>query len=95
MFLGFIPHKKGRKKLFDEIAGNSRTVAFYESPHRIVKTLKSLVEVLVEEREVVIARELTKIHEQTLRGSAEEVLKYFEEHPDKVKGEFVVIVGAK
>jgi len=95
LFLGFIPHKKGRKKLFQEIAENKRTVAFYESPHRILKTLKSLEEVLDENREVVIARELTKIHEQTIRGSASEINKYFESHPDKVKGEFVVIVSGK
>lgn len=95
LFLGFIPHKKGRKKLFEEIAENKRTVAFYESPHRILKTLKSLTEFLDEKREVVIARELTKIHEQTIRGSANECLNYFEEHKDKVRGEFVVIVSGR
>ncbi len=95
LFLGFLPHKKGRKTLFEEIAQNKRTVAFYESPHRIQKTLKRLEESLDEKREVVVARELTKIHEQTIRGSAREVGLYFESHPEKVKGEFVVIVSAR
>jgi len=94
LFLGFIPHKKGRKKLFEEISETKRTVAFYESPHRILKTLNSLEEVLDDTRSVVVARELTKIHEQTIRGSASEIKEYFNNNPDKVRGEFVVMVGA-
>ena len=94
LFLGFLPHKKGREKLFTEISETKRTVAFYESTHRIIKTLSKLAEILGDEREVAVARELTKIHEQTVRGTAREVLEYFENNLDKVKGEFVVIVGA-
>jgi 16S rRNA (cytidine1402-2'-O)-methyltransferase len=94
-FLGFLPHKKGRQTLFGEIAGSERTMIFYESPHRIIKCLTSLKEVLSPERKVVIARELTKIYEQIVSGTAEEVLKYFETNTDKVRGEFVVLVSGK
>jgi 16S rRNA (cytidine1402-2'-O)-methyltransferase len=93
LFLGFLPHKKGRETLFKEIAASSRTVVFYESPHRILKALSSLVSALPESRVVAVSRELTKIHEEVVRGSAPQVLAYFKEHPDKVRGEFVVTVG--
>lgn len=93
VFLGFLPHKKGRETKFKEIAESDKTVVFYESPHRISKTLTSLEEVLAEDRKVVVARELTKMHEQILRGSASEIKHFFDENPDKVKGEFVVIVA--
>lgn len=95
LFLGFLPHKKGREKLFKEIAEAKRTVVLYESPHRILKTLKSLKEHLKPERKIVIARELTKIYEQIISSTADELLSYFEQNPDKVKGEFVVIVEGK
>ncbi len=94
VFLGFLPHKKGRQTLFKEIAAQERTVVFYESPHRIEKALASLAEVLPEERKVVVARELTKLHESVVEGSAEEVQAYFAEHQSEVRGEFVVIVAA-
>ncbi len=98
-FYGFLPHKKGRETLFKEIAkyqGSTsilKTAVFYESPHRIMKTLESLVKYLPEDRKVVIARELTKVFEETISGSATEVLNYFKINPDKVRGEFVVIVS--
>ena len=92
-FLGFLPHKKGRQTLFKEIAQSERTMVFYESPHRIMKTLESLNGVLPVGKKVVIARELTKVFEQVVRGSAEEVLKYFQNNTDKVRGEFVVMVS--
>jgi len=94
LFLGFLPHKKGRETLFKEIAQTKRTVAFYESPHRIIKALESLNSHLGD-RKIVIAREITKIHEQTITGTAEELLQYFKEHPDKIRGEFVVMVEGK
>lgn len=94
-FLGFLPHKKGRETLFKEIAASSRAVALYESPHRIEKTLVSLVEHLGLERQVVVGRELTKMFEQFVSGTPAEVKKYFETHPDKVRGEFVVVIGGK
>lgn len=102
LFLGFLPHKKGRETLFKEVAASKRTVIFYESPHRILKTLKSLQkhlgstrqnpEVEPKEKMVTVCRELTKIHEEVISGTPEELLKYFETNPDKVRGEFVALV---
>lgn len=95
IFLGFLPHKKGRETLFKEIAESERTMVFYESVHRIEKTLLSLSLVLDEKREISIARELTKLHEQVVRGTAKYVLDYFTKNQDKIRGEFVVIVEGK
>jgi len=67
---------------------------FYESPHRLVKALESLVE-YNPDRYVVVAKELTKIHEQVVRGTSQEVLNYFTENEDRVRGEFVVLTGEK
>ena len=93
-FLGFLPHKKGRETLFKEISEMKRTVVFYESPHRIMKTLDSLKK-YVGERKIVIARELSKIYEQIISGTPSEVEKYFLDNQDKVRGEFVVLVSEK
>jgi len=90
VFLGFLPHKKGRETLFKEIAVSERAMIFYESPHRILKTLESL-EKHSPQKKVTIARELTKVFEQIISGTASELLKYFEANRDKVRGEFVVI----
>ena len=92
-FLGFLPHKKGRQTLFAEIAASERTMVFYESPHRIEKALASLVEVLPEGRRVIVLRELTKLYESLVEGSAVEVAAHFAAHHDEVRGEFVVIVA--
>lgn len=94
VFLGFLPHKKGRETLFKEIANTDRTVVFYESPHRILKTLESLKK-NIGDRKVVIARELTKIYEEILSGTAEGLLGIFAKNTEKVRGEFVVMVSAK
>ena len=94
IFIGFLPHKKGRQTAFKDIAVSSKTVVFYESPHRIMKALQSLAETLQTERTVVVLRELTKIHESVVRGSAEEVFEYFTKHPQHVRGEFMVCVSA-
>ncbi|MEK7459785.1 MAG: 16S rRNA (cytidine(1402)-2'-O)-methyltransferase, partial [Patescibacteria group bacterium] len=91
-FLGFLPHKKGRETLFKEIALSKRTIVFYESPHRILKTLESLQK-YVPNRKVCIARELTKIYEEFKIGSPVELLKYFNENKEKQKGEFVVLIS--
>lgn len=91
-FYGFLPHKKGRETLFKKIAESDITSVFYESVHRIEKTLESLSLVLDESRVVVIARELTKIHEEVIRGTTKEVKNYFENNKDHMRGEFVVIV---
>lgn len=93
-FLGFLPHKKGRQTLFQEIADSRRTMVFYESPHRIEKALASLGEVLEEDRKVIVLRELTKMYESFVEGTAEEVAAHFAANQDQVRGEFVVIVTA-
>ena len=100
VFLGFLPHKKGRETLFKEIAESKRTIVFYESVHRIEKTLQALAVSLqplanTKPRQVAIARELTKIHEEVIRGTTIEVKKYFELNKDHIRGEFVVIVGGR
>ena len=93
-FLGFLPHKKGRETLFKEIALSERAMVFYESPHRILKTLESLKLYLHDsEKTVIIGRELTKVYEEVLEGSPEELLVHFKDNPEKVRGEFVVLVG--
>jgi 16S rRNA (cytidine1402-2'-O)-methyltransferase len=95
IFLGFLPQKKGRQKIFEEIKSERKTVVFYESPYRVVKTLKKLTEVLDSERTVVVCRELTKRFEEVVRGSTKEVASYFLSNPSKVKGEFVVLVSGE
>ena len=92
MFKGFVPHKKGRETFFQEIAAAEQTVVFYESVHRILKTLTSLAQ-YAPEKHVVIAREITKMFEQVISGTAGELLEYFDNNPSTVRGEFVVIVG--
>jgi 16S rRNA (cytidine1402-2'-O)-methyltransferase len=91
-FLGFLPHKKGRETLFKEIAASSRVMAFYESTHRIEKALESLEKFCGKERQVIIGRELTKIYEEFVRGTTVEVRAHFAQNPDRVRGEFVVII---
>lgn len=94
-FYGFMPHKKGRETLFKTIAHSDHTSVFYESVHRIEKTLDSLTTTLDDKRLVVIARELTKLHEEVVRGTAIEVKEYFINNKDHIRGEFVVIVEGK
>jgi 16S rRNA (cytidine1402-2'-O)-methyltransferase len=94
VFLGFLPHKKGRETLFNEIAQSKRVVVFYESTHRILKTVASLDKVMPDAH-IMIAREITKQFEQFLRGTPQEIFDYYTDHPDKHKGEFVVIVDPK
>jgi len=122
-FIGFLPHKKGRETKISEILSSDRTYVFYESPHRVMKTLEKLVNTPVgmqnakvtslrskelrhgkeiqnegasygikHNRKVAVARELTKIFEQFISGTPEEVYNYFLNHPDKVRGEFVIMI---
>lgn len=91
-FLGFLPHKKGRETIFKEIAESERTMAFYESPHRILKTLESLDKFCPNKR-VCVARELTKIYEEFKTGSAKEILEYLTQNSEKQRGEFTVLVA--
>ncbi|MBL7155339.1 MAG: 16S rRNA (cytidine(1402)-2'-O)-methyltransferase [Candidatus Portnoybacteria bacterium] len=93
IFLGFPPTKKKRKKFFQEIVQAKYTVVFYESPHRIVKTLIQLNGVLTKVRKIVVCRELTKKFETIYRGQIEQVIEQITK--DKIKGEFVVIVEKK
>jgi 16S rRNA (cytidine1402-2'-O)-methyltransferase len=89
-FLGFLPHKKGRQTALKGIAASDIPVVLYESPHRILKLLEEL-ETLKTVR-IIIARELTKIHEEVVSGTPAELLSHFALHPDTVRGEFVVII---
>ena len=91
-FLGFMPHKKGRETLFKEISEAKRTIVFYESPHRILKTLESLNK-FCPNKKVCIARELTKIYEEFKTGTPSELLDYLTKNPVKQKGEFTVLVS--
>ena len=91
-FLGFLPHKKGRETLFKEMAQADRAMVFYESPHRILKTLESLSK-FCPKKKVCVARELTKIYEEFQTGTPHFLLKYFKQNPQKQKGEFTVIVA--
>lgn len=91
LFLGFPPRKKGRETFFRNLAQSEYPVVYFESPHRVIKNLE-LLQKLQENKKVILGRELTKMFEEIIRGTAEEVLQYFREHPDKVRGEFVIIV---
>lgn len=91
VFLGFVPQKKGRQTFFNTLGDYGMPIICYEAPHRILKTLESLA-VLASMPQVTIGRELTKLHEEVVTGTAAEVRAYFEAHPDHVRGEFVVIV---
>ncbi|MCB9811676.1 16S rRNA (cytidine(1402)-2'-O)-methyltransferase [Candidatus Nomurabacteria bacterium] len=96
-FLGFVPQKKGRETFFKALAEYDYPVIFFESTHRIMKTLHALSETYGENstiyRTIMVARELTKMHEEMVLGTPEEVLTYFESSPEKQRGEFVVIVA--
>ncbi len=91
VFEGFLPDKKGRQTRFLALAEEVRTMIFYVSPHKLNKTLAEFVQYFGQERQVSVSRELSKLHEETVRGTATDVLKHFETKP--VKGEIVVVVG--
>ena len=91
VFEGFLPVKKGRKTRLEQLKIEYRTMIFYESPHRLLKTLSQFVETFGPTRRISVSRELTKMYEETQRGTAEEVLSVFQGR-DAVKGEFVVVV---
>ncbi|MFA4818068.1 MAG: 16S rRNA (cytidine(1402)-2'-O)-methyltransferase [Parcubacteria group bacterium] len=91
VFLGFPPHKKGRETFFKEVIAEKYPVIYYESPHRVIKNLE-LLKSLGGEKNIILGRELTKMFEEIVRGNVDEVLKYFQENPGKVKGEFTIIV---
>ena len=93
VFEGFLPVKKGRQTRLKLLAEEERTMVFYESPHRIIKTLAQFLEYFSEERKVSVSREISKMFEETIRGTTSEVLHYFEQK--KPKGEFVIVVEGK
>lgn len=90
-FEGFLPQKKGRVSRLTELSTEERTIIFYESPYRIVKLLTQIAEIFGNERECAVCREISKLHEEIVRGSVEEVLAHFSTH--EPKGEFVVVVA--
>lgn len=92
-FEGFLPQKKGRNKRLQQLAEESRTMIFYESPFRVVKTLEQFAALFGEDRSVAVSRELTKKFEQTVRGSLAEAIGHFRQHPPK--GEFVIVVAGR
>ena len=93
VFEGFLPVKKGRQTRFLALAEETRTIIFYESPHKLLKTLKDIGQYFGAERQVSVSRELTKLHEETVRGTATEVLAHFTKKPPK--GEIVMVVAGK
>lgn len=90
VFDGFLPHKKGKQTRIKALVNENRTTIFYESPHRLRNTLQMMFEILGPDRKICVCRELTKMFEETFRGTTEEVLKHFSEK--EVKGEIVIIV---
>jgi 16S rRNA (cytidine1402-2'-O)-methyltransferase len=94
-FFGFPPMKKGRAGFFKQITELDHTAVIYESPHRFMKTLAELQEAAEESRIVFIARELTKMHEEGKYGTLTEIIGYYTSNPDKMRGEFVIVVKGK
>lgn len=92
-FEGFLPQKKGRQSRIKALADEQRTMVFYESPYRVVKLLEQLAEVFGNERRVSACREISKVHEESVRGTLAEVIAHFKEH--EPRGEFVVVVAGK
>ncbi|MGS2725789.1 16S rRNA (cytidine(1402)-2'-O)-methyltransferase [Psychroserpens sp. BH13MA-6] len=93
VFEGFLPVKKGRQTRLKLLAEESRTMIFYESPHKLLKTLTNFCEYFGEDRLVSVSRELTKLYEETIRGTAQEVLQHYTEKPPK--GEIVIVVAGQ
>ena len=92
-FEGFLPQKKGRKTHLESLADEMRTMIFYESPYRVVKTLSQFAEVFGADRQVSCCREISKVHEESVRGTLAEVINHFEE--TEPRGEFVIVVAGK
>jgi 16S rRNA (cytidine1402-2'-O)-methyltransferase len=93
VFEGFLPHKKGRTKRLTALKDERRTMVFYESPYRLLKTLEQFIEFFGPERKVVVAKEISKIHEQYIRGTLAEILEYFKQ--TQIRGEYVIILAGK
>jgi len=93
IFEGFLPHKKGRKTRIENLKEEDRTIIFYESPHRLLKTLKQLAEAMGEDRMASVSRELTKLFEETITDTLTGLIEHFEKTPPK--GEIVLVLNAK
>jgi len=93
VFEGFLPHKKGRKTRIDNLVEEVRTMVFYESPHRLMKTLEQLSLAFGSDRQACVSRELTKLHEENVRGTLAELIEYYQTNP--LKGEIVLTVAGK
>ena len=93
IFEGFLPAKKGRQTRLKFLAQESRTMIFYESPYKLLKTLSNFIDYFGEDREVAVSRELTKLFEETIRGTVKKVLEYYANKPPK--GEIVIVVKGK
>lgn len=92
-FEGFLPQKKGRQTRINSLAEETRTMVFYESPYRVLRTLTQLGEVLGNDRQAAVSREISKVHEETLRGTIGELINHFTE--TEPRGEFVIVVAGK
>jgi len=90
-FEGFLPHKKGRQTRLQNLVSEERTMIFYESPHRLLKALQQFADYFGSDRQVCVSRELTKIYEENIRGTLQEVIAFYSEKP--VKGEIVIILA--
>lgn len=93
VFEGFLPHKKGRKTRIENLLEETRTMIFYESPHRLMKTLTQFSEVFGEDRLACVSRELTKVYEENIQGTLAELILYYQERP--IKGEIVLTLAGK
>ena len=92
-FEGFLPQKKGRQTKLQSLVDEERTMVFYESPYRVLKTLQQFCEVFGPERQVSCCREISKVHEESVRGTLQEVIAHFQEH--EPRGEFVIVLAGK
>ncbi len=92
-FEGFLPQKKGRQTKIQSLADEERTMVFYESPYRVLKTLQQFAEVMGPDRQVSVCREISKVHEESVRGTLQEVIVHFTEH--EPRGEFVIVLAGK
>ena len=94
-FEGFLPHKKGRQTHLKSLVEESRTMIFYESPHRLMKSLEQFSEYFGADRQASVSRELTKVFEETVRGSLAEIIQHYQERPNTIKGEIVIVLSGK
>lgn len=92
VFEGFLPQKKGRMTRLQQLAAEQRTVVIYESPYRVLKTLTQMAEVMGDTRPVAVCREISKVHEQVVRGTMAEAIAHFQ--ANEPRGEFVIIIGS-